>query len=183
MVTSFPDVYILERPCRSPTVNLPSLSPNLTSAVSVRRANQILIPSQVQLDCELSFATIFIWEVYRLYSYKLLSKNGTYELLIPRGSLSVGNYLVRLTVVMAGTQVFGVGEGYIRVVSSPIIPRIVGGSKVERGLNKTLVFDASLSFDPDDFYPHASKPSAQFPLCNMPVVHHGSCIQRKMRLA
>lgn len=154
---SFPDVYILDRPCRSPTVSLPSLSLNVTSAVSVRRANHILIPSEVQLDCELSFATIFIWDVHRLYSDKVLSRNGSSELLIPRGRLPVGNYLVRLTVVMAGTEVFGVGEGYIRIVSSPIIARIAGGTKVERGFNKTLVFDASLSRDPDAFYPNASK--------------------------
>lgn len=148
---------ISERPCRSPTVILPSLSPNVTSVVRVRRASQILIPSEVQLDCELSYTTVFIWEVYRLYSDKVFSNNGSSELLIPRGNLPVGTYLVRLTVAMAGTQVFGVGEGYIRVINSPIIARIAGGTKVERGFNKTLVFNASLSRDPDDFLSDVTK--------------------------
>ena len=45
---------------------------------------------------------------------------------------------------------FGVSQGYFKVVSSPLVASIAGGSKVARGLNRTLVFDASLSFDPDE---------------------------------
>ena len=63
----------------------------------------------------------------------------------------MGSYSVRLTVKMAGTKVFGVDEGYVRVISSPIVVSIAGGSKMERGFNKTLVFNASLSHDPDAF--------------------------------
>ena len=111
----------------------------------------------MQLDCEISFATIFIWEVFHLYSEKVLSGNGSSELLIPRGSLPVGSYSVRLTVKMAGTNVFGVDEGYIRVISSPIVARIAGGSKTQRGFNKTLAFNASLSYDPDAFNPKVRK--------------------------
>ena len=80
-----------------------------------------------------------------------MSRNGTSELLIPRGSLPVGSYSVRLTVKMAGTNVYGVDEGYIRIISSPIVARIAGGTKMERGFNKTLVFNASMSHDPDAF--------------------------------
>ena len=144
-------------------MKLPSLPPNVTSALSVRRANQILIPSEVQLDCELSFATIFNWEVFHLYSDKVLSRNGSSELLIPQGTLPVGSYSVRLTVKMAGTKVFGEGEGYIRVISSPIVARIAGGTRVERGFNKTLVFNASLSHDPDAFNPELRKFSSILP--------------------
>ena len=86
-----------------------------------------------------------------MYSDKVLSKNGSSELLIPRSSLPVGSYSVRLTVKMTGTKVFGVAEGYIRVINSPIVARIAGGTKTERGFNKTLVFNASLSHDPDAF--------------------------------
>ena len=143
-------------------MRLPSLSPNVTSAVKVRRASQILIPSEVQLDCEFSFATIFNWEVFYLYSDKALSRNGSSELLIPRGSIPVGSYSVRLTVKMAGTDVFGVAEGYIRVISSPIVAHIAGGTKTERGFNKTLIFDASLSHDPDAFDPEVRKFNSAF---------------------
>lgn len=145
-------------------MKLPSLPPNVTSALSVRRANQILIPSEIQLDCELSFATIFNWEVFHLYSDKVLSRKGSSELLIPQGTLPVGSYSVRLTVKMTGTKVFGEGEGYIRVISSPIVARIAGGTRVERGFNKTLVFNASLSHDPDAFDTELRKFSSILPL-------------------
>ena len=125
--------------------------------MNVHRANQILIQSEVQLDCELSLATVFNWEVFHLFSDKVLSRNGSSELLIPRGSLPVGSYSVRLTVKMVGTMVFGVDEGYIRVISSPIVAYISGGTKMERGFNKTLVFNASLSHDPDEFDPEVRK--------------------------
>ena len=45
---------------------------------------------------------------------------------------------------------FGVSQGYLKVVSSPLVASIAGGSKVARGLNRTLIFDASLSYDPDE---------------------------------
>ena len=134
----------------------------MTSAVRLRRASQILIPSEVQLDCDLSFETVFNWEVFRLYSDKVLSRNGSSELLIPRGSLPVGSYSVRLTVKMAGTKVFGVAEGYIRVISTPIVACIAGGTKTARGFNKTLVFSASLSHDPDAFEPEVRKLNPAF---------------------
>ena len=69
----------------------------------------------------------------------------------------MGSYSIRLTVKMAGTNVSGVDEGYIRVISSPIVVSIAGGSKMKRGFNKTLVFNASLSHNPDAFDPEVRK--------------------------
>ena len=51
---------------------------------------------------------------------------------------------------MMGTPVFGVGQGYFKVVSSPLVASIAGGSKVARGLSRPLIFDASMSYDPDE---------------------------------
>ena len=51
---------------------------------------------------------------------------------------------------MIGTAVFGVSRGYFKVVSSPLAAFIAGGSKVARGLERTLIFDASPSYDPDE---------------------------------
>ena len=137
---------------------MPSLSSNVTSSLTVRRANQLLISSKVGLDCKLSYETIFNWEVYDLHSqsreHPLLSRyGGSSEFLIKRGKLPVGMYLMRLTVTMTGTHVFGLSKGYIRVIESPLVAHISGGTKVERGFNKTLVFNASLSRDPDSFNP------------------------------
>ncbi|PFX34734.1 Protein sidekick-1, partial [Stylophora pistillata] len=158
-VGRFCDMYVAERSCRSPTVKLPSLSPkNITSFLIVLRANELVISSEVSLDCELSYETIFNWEVYDLHSKSreepaLSRYGGSSEFLIKRSKLRVGIYLVRLTVKMAGTQVFGFSEGYIRAVESPLVAHIAGGTKVKRGFNKTLVFNASLSRDPDSFQP------------------------------
>ena len=157
-ILRFFDLCSLERSCRSPTVELPSLSSNITSSLTVRRANQLVIYSKVSLDCELLYETIFNWEVYDLHSqsrgHPFLSRyGGSSEFLIKRGKLPMGIYLVRLTVKMAGTQVYGLSEGYIRVIESPLVAHISGGTKVERGFNKSLVFNASFSRDPDSFTP------------------------------
>ena len=72
---------------------------------------------------------------------------------------------MRLTVKMAGTQVFGFSEGYIQVIESPLIAHISGGTKMERGFNKTLVFNASLSRDPDSFHSPHGKLTTLLLLC------------------
>ena len=138
------------------------MSPNITSSLTVRRANQLVISSVVSLDCEFSYETIFNWEVYDLHSqsreHPVLSRyGGSSEFLIKRGKLPTGIYLVRLTVKMAGTQVFGFSEGYIQVIESSLVAHISGGTKMERGFNKSLVFNASLSRDPDSFHPRHGK--------------------------
>ena len=148
------------RTCKSPVVNLPSLPKTASNASRVRPASRLLIPSEVQLDCELSYETKFNWNVYKLNPLEggnelVISRSGTSELLITRRLLSVGTYLVKLTVSMTGTQVSGVAEGYIRVIRSPMIALISGGTKVERGFNQTLEFDGSLSRDPDALSPYS----------------------------
>ena len=45
---------------------------------------------------------------------------------------------------------FGVSKGYFQITSSPLVAFIAGGSKVARGFNRSLVFDASMSYDPDE---------------------------------
>lgn len=124
----------------------------------MRPASQLLIESEVQLDCDLSYTSQFHWNIYRLNPLENekqlhLSRSGSSELLITRRLLPVGTYLVQLTVSMSGTQVSGVAKGYIRVVRSPLIALISGGTKIERGFNKTLEFNASLSRDPDAVSP------------------------------
>lgn len=80
----------------------------------------------------------------------LLSKNSSSEFQITPLLLPVGEYMVQLNVSMIGTSVFGVSQGYFKVVSSPLVAFIAGGSKVARGLDRALIFDASMSYDPDE---------------------------------
>ena len=140
-------------PCHSPNVSLPNVSPNSPPDVSIQRSSLFIIQSLVQIQsCEVSHRAIFLWSVYHLDENNslLLSRNGSSELQIIPRLLPVGEFLVQLNVSMIGTALFGVSQGYFEVVSSPLVASIAGGSKVARGLERTLIFDASLSYDPDE---------------------------------
>ncbi|PFX34823.1 Polycystic kidney disease protein 1-like 2 [Stylophora pistillata] len=140
--------------CHAPNVSLSpaSVSPNASSDLSFYRSRKFTILSEVKLDCELSYKTLFLWRVYQLgeEDTPLLSRNSFSELLITPHLLPVGEFLVRLNVSLIGTAVFGVSQGYFKVKRSPLVALIAGGSKVARGLNRTIIFDASLSYDPDE---------------------------------
>ena len=92
------------------------------------------------------------WSIYQLgdKDVPFLTRNGSSEMQISPHLLPVGEFLVQLNVSMIGTEIFGVSQGYFKVVSSPLVASIAGGSKVARGLERTLIFDASLSYDPDE---------------------------------
>ena len=129
-----------------------SVSPNASSDLRFYRSRKFTIRSKVYLDCELSDKTLFLWHVYQLgeEDTPLLSRKSFSELYITPRLLPVGDYMVQLNVSMIGTSVFGVSQGYFKVVSSPLVASIAGGSKVARGLERTLIFDASESHDPDE---------------------------------
>ena len=139
-------------------MSLPNASPNASTDLSFHRSRQFIIESEVKLNCELSHKTLFLWHVYQLGEDEIpfLSRNGTSELKIMRLLLPVGVFLVQLNVSMIGTAMFGVSQGYFKVVSSPLVASIAGGSKVARGLDRILVFDASQSYDPDEEDQHFS---------------------------
>ena len=139
-------------PCHSPNVGLLNVSPTTPPTLSIFRSSQVTVQSEVKLNCELSHTTLFLWHVYRLgeEDAPLLSRNSSSVLQITPRLLPVGVFMIQLTVSMLGTPVFGVSQGYFRVVSSPLVALIAGGSKVARGLERTLIFDASTSYDPDE---------------------------------
>ena len=133
-------------------MKLPNVSPSATPDLSFQRSRHFIIKSEVKLNCEFSDKTLFLWRVYQLgeEDTPLFSQNSFSELQITPRLLPVGDFLVELNVSMLGTAVFGVSQGYFQVVSSPLVASIAGGSKVARGLERTLIFDASLSYDPDE---------------------------------
>ena len=138
--------------CHSPNISLTNVSPNAPPDLGFHRSRQFIIQSEVKLNCELSDKKFYLWHVYPLgekYT-PLLSRNSFSELQITPRLLPVGEFLVQLNVSIIGTAVFGVSQGYFKVVSSPLVASIAGGSKVARGLGRTLIFDASLSYDPDE---------------------------------
>ena len=149
-------LFQLDLPCFSPNVSLPNLSPNVSSALDIHRSSHFLIQSDVSLNCELSPRTSFIWNVHQLNAEEIpaLLRNSSSELRITPHLLPIGVYLVRLTVSMLETPLFGVGQGFFKVTSSPLVAIIAGGSRVTRGFNRTLVLNASMSYDPDEENQH-----------------------------
>lgn len=118
--------------------------------MSIRRIDSLLIESEVILDCELSQNTLFTWSIYTNPEMApVLSRNGSSEFRITPRMLPVGDYMIRLNVSIVGTQLFGIAQGSFQVTSSPLVALITGGTKVVRGFNRSLVFDASMSYDPD----------------------------------
>ena len=149
-------------------MSLPTLPDSVSDALMVRPVSQLLIPSEVKLDCELSYKTIFNWTVFKINSMQggnefVLNRKGSSELLIRGRTLGEGSYMVILTVSMRGTKVYGVNKGYFRIERSPLIALISGGTRVERGFNKTLEFDASFPGDPDAVLANAGKFAFTFP--------------------
>ena len=118
--------------------------------MSIRRADSLLIESEVILDCELTQNTLFTWNIYNNSGRALvLSRKGSSEFRIAPLMLPIGDYMIRLNVSILGTQMFGIAQGSFQVTSSPLVALITGGTKVVRGFNRSLVFDASMSYDPD----------------------------------
>ncbi|XP_022779915.1 polycystic kidney disease protein 1-like 2 isoform X2 [Stylophora pistillata] len=138
--------------CQSPDVILPNISPNASSNISIHRLRQFTIQSDVKFNCNIYYKASFLWRIYQLGKEEtlLLSRNSFSELQITPHLLPVGEFLVRLNVSLIGTAVFGVGHGYFKVERSPLVAFIAGGNKVAKGLDRTLIFDASLSYDPDE---------------------------------
>ena len=132
-------------------MSLPNVSPNAPSDLRIHRSRQFIVQSEVKLNCEFSDKALFFWRVYQLgeEDTPILSSNSFSELQITPRLLPVGEFWIQLNVSMIGKAVFGVSQGYFQVVSSPLVASIAGGNKVTRGLERTLIFDASLSYDPD----------------------------------
>ena len=131
---------------------MPNVASDASRHLRVYRSRQFIIQSEVKLNCDLSHKTLFFWRVYQLgeVDTPILSRNSYSELDISPRLLPAGDFMVQLNVSMIGTSVFGVSQGYFKVVSSPLVASIAGGSKVARGLERTLIFNASPSYDPDE---------------------------------
>lgn len=144
--------------CHSPNVSLLNVSPNTPPDLKMYQSSQFIIQSEVSLNCEVSHRTLFVWSVYQLHEEDtlLLTRNSSSELRITPRLLPIGVFLVQLNVSMIGTQVSGVSLGYFQIVRSPLVPIIAGGNKVARRRSKTLIFDASMSYDPDEEDPQFS---------------------------
>ncbi|XP_072020448.1 polycystin-1-like [Amphiura filiformis] len=159
-------VPIIEEPCQLPYIFIYGGSKEVSNPWQVKKNHEIMLISEVILNCSSTYTASFHWDVYHveffngkplpsndLYRYKLPIEVDLEEsdLVIPRRSVNYGTYLFQLTVTMDNYgKVSNKNQTYVEVVPSPIHVRIAGGLSVTVQENATLVLNASMSYDPDE---------------------------------
>jgi hypothetical protein len=130
-------------------------SPNSSSATEHMRSAEFDIRSKNKVDCQ-SLKRTFKWEVFNKTSpdtpLNLTGRANTSKefLTVFTRTLAVGLYKVCFTLNMTEViGVFGTACCYFRIIPSPLIAEIVGGTQIAVGFNKTKILDAADSCDPD----------------------------------
>ena len=145
-------------PCASPDIEIENLGVNSKTASKSFRSDPYIVRTHIYLDCERTNKVKFKWKLL------LLNENGAQstnhdniilierELNIPRKVLAYGLYEVHFTAQMAllNTNKYrSTAIGYLRIVPSPLVAKIVGGNLISRGFGKEVKIDATPSKDPD----------------------------------
>ena len=155
-------VEILSRPCKNPTVKLKYVGDTPDDATSFFTIDNIHIEAVVDIFCPESIESKYAWTIFEenletgtfeTVSYARLNDEACMqELFIKRRSLSVGLYKLILTIGMVEKELedfVSIAEGFIRVLQSPLIAEIAGGSEIRRGYGPVLTIDGVNSYDPD----------------------------------
>ena len=155
-------------PCASPDIEIENLGEHSKTASKSFRSDPYVVRTHIQLGCERTNKVKFKWKLL------LLDENGAQstnhdniilterELNIPRKVLAYGLYEVHFTAQMAlpNTNKYrSTAIGYLRIVPSPLVAKIVGGNLISRGFGKEVKIDASPSKDPDV---HSGKDSSKW---------------------
>ena len=156
------EVEVLPRPCKKPTVKLTSVGDTPEDATSFFTADVINIEANVDVFCPESKESKYEWNIFQsnqrtgLFEHfngvSLNEEASMKEIRLKRRSLPVGLFRVSLTVGMVEEELkdfLTVAEGYIRVVQSPLIAEIRGGSEIRRGFGSVVFVDGKNSYDPD----------------------------------
>lgn len=156
------EVEILSRPCKKPTLKLKSVGDTPEDATSFFTADVINIEADVDVFCPESKESKYEWNIFQsnprtglfeLFNGVPLNEEASMqEIRLKKRSLPVGLFRVSLTVGMEEEELndfVTVAEGYIRVVRSPLIADISGGSEIRRGFGSMVSVDGKNSYDPD----------------------------------
>ena len=153
---------VTEKPCSYPNVTMfPWLVGNSSSnAVGYYKRKAFLIKNDIEIDCEATNETGFLWKVFRYFSHNqswiqvtlpesvLLNYS---RLNIPaRGLPAYGKYRLDFTVSM--TEVDGVSkssQGFIDIVPSDILAVMDGGTSSAVGQGKSTTVSCFHTSDPD----------------------------------
>lgn len=155
------EVEILPRPCKKPTVILRNVGVIPEDARSFFMVDSINIEADVDLFCPESKESKYEWKIFQnnpktglfdQFNYPPLNKHATMQELRLRRVLPIGLFKISLMVGMVEDDLkefMAVAEGYLKVVQSPLVVTISGGSVVRRGFGSTLSIDGQDSHDPD----------------------------------
>jgi len=156
------EVEILPRPCKKPNVKLKSIGGTPDDAGRFFRADTINIQADVDVFCPESKMSKYEWKIFQsnpntgsfeqFHDDFANGEASMQELQLKRRTLPVGLFRLRLTVGMVEEELkdfLTIAEGYIRVLQSPLIATISGGSEIRRGFGSTISVDGGRSYDPD----------------------------------
>ena len=155
------EVEILPRPCKKPTVTFKNVGVIPEDARSFFVVDSINIEADVDVFCPESKEPKYEWKIFqnnpktRLFdpfNYPPLNKEATMQELRLRRVLPIGLFKISLMVGMVEDDLkefMAVAEGYLKIVQSPLIATISGGSEIRRGFGPTLSVDGQDSHDPD----------------------------------
>lgn len=139
------EVTVNLKPCEIPYLQVSSGGSNITVAPKYPRTHAIRLHADVSVDCQGSDSTAYRWRLFKLdeiFPYPSAAnevhlptdvQTHFVECYIPKFTLDYGEYVVELTVTTLMRRDGSVGmmafdQSFLKVVSTPLVPRITGGS-------------------------------------------------------
>lgn len=117
--------------------------------VRIKRSESMIVRTSVQINCSEVKQTEFEW-IVRNSTHIVKIITGTAEWTVERRSLPYGILFVTFRVSLVGFPFANsLDAGFLRVVHTPLVVAISGGSMATRGFGKIITLDASPTEDPD----------------------------------
>lgn len=152
---------IVEVPCSSPIVSIEGLAQNVEDAREFMRSEEFEFITKNSIDCDASSETNFEWNVFKVAPEGFSEdksvevqlsdiKTDDWKIVFNPRSLEYGLYYISFTLTMAEVQgVSSTTFGYVKIIPSPIVAEVRGGSTRVLGFDKLVVLDGGISRDPD----------------------------------
>ncbi|XP_031548818.1 uncharacterized protein LOC116286409 [Actinia tenebrosa] len=142
---------VVQGRCSYPNISLLNIGNNKQDPTRITRIQSLLVYTKIYIDCDPTTLYNVDWNISLASNNSIGLSYKTFETLtIYQRTLDYGLYQVILNVSMRGLDgVYQFKHGFIEVTANDFIPMILGGHFVRRGLNKSIYFDASETYDPD----------------------------------
>lgn len=152
---------VVEKPCKQPVVGFATLTSNMSNVPEFVKSEENIIKTANKIDCEASKVTNFTWKCYEVdtktnaeIEFKLdsgIAKEwDKADLTLNKRALNHGMYKCCFTLNMTEMiGVVGTACGYLKIIQSKLVPKLVGGSYRVFGYNQSKILDGTQSNDPD----------------------------------